>query len=97
MALAELPTIIALEAFETVEIAARLFRTERIDRKDEPVALVARDLLLAQLLAHAPSSIFQPIITTFGRRDASRKHPAGAMTTPPAGAGHSQGREAPPN
>src|SRR5205814_238306 len=55
MALAELPSIRALEAFEPVKIAARLVPAERIDRKDEPVALISRNLTVGKLSAHAAS------------------------------------------
>ena len=52
MALAELPPVLALAAFEPVEIAVRLVPAERIDRNDKPVALVPRDLRFGEPLAH---------------------------------------------
>ncbi len=44
VALAELPPVAPLEIFEPVAKAARLFPAEGVDRKQKPVAVVARDL-----------------------------------------------------
>src|SRR5438309_76152 len=53
MPFAELPSFLALEPLQLVKIMPRLIRTERLHRKHEPVALVPRDLFLAQLLAQS--------------------------------------------